>query len=171
MSKITYRSLSGYKYGLMERYAHETGMTLDAAVASRNGWVKMNRSERLTTKKGYAWDGPSGPTIDSKNFMRGSLVHDALYQLMREAPATAQAQTSCYATSAAGRHVEGTRRLRLPRRARLRRERRQTAEEAEAGAHHGAVGVSSGRARPHFSSTIVLVCDVSTLEVRPSAAL
>ena len=33
---------------------------------------------------GYAWDGPSGPTIDTKNFMRGSLVHDGLYQLMRE---------------------------------------------------------------------------------------
>jgi hypothetical protein len=30
------------------------------------------------------WDGPSGPTIDSLTFMRGSLVHDALYQLMRE---------------------------------------------------------------------------------------
>ena len=84
MPTITYRSLAGYKYGLMEPYAHETGVTLDAAVASRQGWVKMGRSGRLTTKKGYAWDGPSGPTIDSKNFMRGSLVHDALYQLMRE---------------------------------------------------------------------------------------
>ena len=27
--------------------------------------------------------GPQGPTIDSPSFMRGSLVHDALYQLMR----------------------------------------------------------------------------------------
>jgi hypothetical protein len=34
--------------------------------------------------KGYAWNGPSGPTLDTRNFMRGSLVHDALYQLMRE---------------------------------------------------------------------------------------
>lgn len=33
---------------------------------------------------GYAWDGPSGPTIDTKTFIRASLVHDALYQLMRE---------------------------------------------------------------------------------------
>ena len=30
-----------------------------------------------------AGDGPSGPAIDTKNFMRASLVHDALYQLMR----------------------------------------------------------------------------------------
>jgi hypothetical protein len=38
----------------------------------------------------YAWDGPSGPAMDTKNAMRGSLVHDALYQLMREGklPAT-----------------------------------------------------------------------------------
>ena len=38
----------------------------------------------LKIKSGYAWDGPSGPTIDTKNSMRGSLVHDALYQLMRQ---------------------------------------------------------------------------------------
>jgi hypothetical protein len=34
-------------------------------------------------KKGYAWDGPSGPTWDTKNFLTPSLVHDALYQLIR----------------------------------------------------------------------------------------
>ena len=38
----------------------------------------------MTIYKGYAWDGPSGPTIDTKDFMRPSLVHDAFYQLMRE---------------------------------------------------------------------------------------
>lgn len=84
MPKITYRNLSGYKYSLLEPYRYETGFTLPAAVASPHGWVKMNRTGRLTLRKGYAWDGPSGPTIDSKDFMRGSLVHDALYQLMRE---------------------------------------------------------------------------------------
>ena len=39
---------------------------------------------RCRIRKGYAWDGPSGPTFDTRNFMRGSVVHDALYQLMRE---------------------------------------------------------------------------------------
>jgi len=84
MPKIAYRNLSGYKYSLLERYLYETGFTLPAAVASPNGWVKMSRTGRLTLKKGYAWDGPSGPTLDTKDFMRGSLVHDGLYQLMRE---------------------------------------------------------------------------------------
>ena len=38
----------------------------------------------LLIKEGYSLDGPSGPAIDTKNFMQGSLVHDALYQLIRE---------------------------------------------------------------------------------------
>lgn len=44
-------------------------------------WICPDRV--LVVKKGYAWDGPSGPTWDTPAFMRGSLVHDALYQLMR----------------------------------------------------------------------------------------
>ena len=32
----------------------------------------------------YAWDGASGPTLDTKNTMTPSLVHDAFYQLIRE---------------------------------------------------------------------------------------
>ncbi len=38
----------------------------------------------LTIDEGYAWDGASGPMPDIPSVMRGSLVHDALYQLMRE---------------------------------------------------------------------------------------
>lgn len=37
----------------------------------------------LLIRKGYTWDGASGPTIDTKSSMRGSLVHDAFYQLIR----------------------------------------------------------------------------------------
>ena len=38
----------------------------------------------LIIRKGYAWDGASGPTWDDKTNMIGSLIHDALYQIMRE---------------------------------------------------------------------------------------
>ena len=37
----------------------------------------------LFIKKGYAWDGPSGPTFDTPSAMRASLAHDALYQMLR----------------------------------------------------------------------------------------
>lgn len=39
---------------------------------------------RLYIGANYAWDGASGPALDSKKAMRPSLVHDAFYQLMRE---------------------------------------------------------------------------------------
>jgi hypothetical protein len=38
----------------------------------------------MTIEASYAWDGSSGPTLDGSTNMRGSLVHDAGYQLMRE---------------------------------------------------------------------------------------
>ena len=48
------------------------------------GLLAIDEAGNLSIRKGYSWDGPSGPTIDTRNFMRGSLIHDALYQLMRE---------------------------------------------------------------------------------------
>lgn len=82
--KIAYRDLTPYKYSLLELYTHHTNLRPEKSVVSRMGYAKLNRQGVLTLKKGYAWDGPSGPAIDSKDFMRGSLVHDAIYQLMRE---------------------------------------------------------------------------------------
>lgn len=78
-SRIKYRD--GYKYQLLEDYTVEInirGQNID------HPFIKLDPSGLLTIKTGYAWDGASGPARDTKNFMRGSLVHDALYQLMRE---------------------------------------------------------------------------------------
>lgn len=38
----------------------------------------------MVVRKGYSWDGASGPTIDTRNTVVGSLVHDVLYQACRE---------------------------------------------------------------------------------------
>ena len=75
---ICYRS--GYKYQLYSPYTHDIGIcNLDIFEDNFFRWHDMY----LTIKAGYAWDGPSGLTWDTDTFMRGSLVHDALYQLMR----------------------------------------------------------------------------------------
>lgn len=80
MKFIRYRG--GYKYQLAEGYRGETGITIQAAVG--NHFITLTITGVLLVKSDYAWDGPSGPTVDTDNFMRGSLEHDALYQLMRE---------------------------------------------------------------------------------------
>ena len=49
-----------------------------------NGYVSIDLYGRLLIKKGYCWDGASSIAKDTKTIMRGSLIHDALYQLMRE---------------------------------------------------------------------------------------
>lgn len=82
MSHIRYKK--GYKYQLFEAYEIETSFRGQSDIASVGKYVTLSKDGHLKIKKGYAWDGPSGPAIDTKNFMRGSLVHDAIYQLMRE---------------------------------------------------------------------------------------
>ena len=81
-SKVCYRNLKNYKYQLMKDY--QTNIDINADKDIDKGIIILTTDGRLTIKEHYAWDGPSGPTIDTKNFMRGSLVHDVLYQLMRE---------------------------------------------------------------------------------------
>lgn len=48
--------------------------------------MPIKGSAFIVIHRGYAWDGPSGPTFDTKSFMRGSLVHDALAQSLRLRP-------------------------------------------------------------------------------------
>lgn len=80
MGRIAYTE--GYKYQLAKDY--ETRIPIFPRDHISTEYVILSASGDLIIKRGYAWDGPSGPTVDTKNFMRGSLVHDALYQLIRE---------------------------------------------------------------------------------------
>lgn len=78
MKSIVYRG--GYKYQLVETY--RVGLTIRPPQTVLHDYIRLDTDGTLTIRAGYAWDGPSGPTFDTKGFMRGSLVHDALYQLM-----------------------------------------------------------------------------------------
>lgn len=71
----------GYKYQLATKYAINTGIE-GYEIKECHEFLSMTPDGWLTIYAGYAWDGASGPAIDTKNFMRGSLVHDALYQLI-----------------------------------------------------------------------------------------
>jgi len=80
MKQIKYRS--GYKYQLVETYSTKTAVYPVNNIHAK--YLSLSTSGVLTIRSGYAWDGPSGPTFDTKTFMRGALVHDALYELMRQ---------------------------------------------------------------------------------------
>lgn len=81
--KIRYRQLRQYKYELAEDYTFQTSFCCPAETIE-TPFLHLGTDGVLTVRRGYAWDGASGPTIDTKSSMRGSLLHDAFYQLMRE---------------------------------------------------------------------------------------
>lgn len=75
-----YRKLYRYKYQLVEDYEVMTPIKNHTIIEKL---IELHPDGRMLIKKGYAWDGPSGPTLDTPSFMRGSLVHDVFYQFMR----------------------------------------------------------------------------------------
>jgi hypothetical protein len=78
MKKVKYKK--GYKYQLVEDCICQTAIT---GFDIDTQFIKLSPDGTLTVKSGYAWDGASGPTIDTHDTIRGSLFHDSLYQLMR----------------------------------------------------------------------------------------
>lgn len=75
------RYKAGYKYQLVEPYSIPVEIYPDKDI--KTDLIEVTKKGQLTIGKFYTWDGPSGPTFDTKTFMRGSLIHDALYQLLR----------------------------------------------------------------------------------------
>jgi len=90
----------GYKYQVAEDEMFITEIKPETHI--RTQFIELRRNGALLVKSGYAWDGPSGPTklivevLEKVPFMgkwlvkkflecflRGSLGHDAFYQLLR----------------------------------------------------------------------------------------
>lgn len=72
---------AGYKYQLYEDEEFRTGIY---GFNIKTNFIELFANGVLIGRRGYAWDGASGPTLDTKNSMRASLLHDMGYQLMRE---------------------------------------------------------------------------------------
>lgn len=85
-SPVRYHRL--YKYFLDETYCCKTSVIGTYAKippgTEQSPWIVLKPDGVIVIKEGYSWDGPSGPARDTVNFMRASLVHDALYQLIEE---------------------------------------------------------------------------------------
>ena len=76
---IRYRG--DYKYQLASEYRIKIKIMPAEDIVT--DFIDLDATGELKVKNAYAWDGPSGPVIDTKENLRASLVHDALYQLMR----------------------------------------------------------------------------------------
>ena len=81
--RIEWQQTQTYKYKITDEFRHETGL-MNFECQGAGDFITLSTDGLLRVAIGYRYDGPSGPAIDSRNFMRGALVHDALYQLMRE---------------------------------------------------------------------------------------
>jgi hypothetical protein len=85
---IKYKDISNLRYVLEEPYTLQIPISIAyrVEVKSKSQWyIRLDRYGILTINKGYSWDGASGVvTIQDNTNRRASLVHDALYQLMRE---------------------------------------------------------------------------------------
>lgn len=85
--KVEFRTLAKYKYLVTKAVTYETRVRAKSDTAIEDGsgnlLVLLAPSGLLTVYPGYAWDGPSGPTIDTDDWFDASLVHDILYQMMR----------------------------------------------------------------------------------------
>jgi hypothetical protein len=45
--------------------------------------LSLNSKGYIVVKRGFQWDGPSGPALNTVNTLGASLVHDVLYRAMR----------------------------------------------------------------------------------------
>lgn len=72
---------ANYKYVLESDESYQTDIYPRKDIISE--YVELKSDGLMTLRAGFPTDGPSGPTIDTKTFMRGAFFHDGLYVLLR----------------------------------------------------------------------------------------
>jgi len=72
----------GYKYQYASDYVFQIPKEFPQGVRFKSEYIEV-KGDRCRVSRGYASDGPSGPTFDTPSFMRGAFEHDPLYQLLR----------------------------------------------------------------------------------------
>lgn len=72
---------NGYKYRLTKSYHHTLTHFEPKGRGALGPWVALDHNY-LFIREDYMWDGATGPAVDTESFMRASICHDALYQLI-----------------------------------------------------------------------------------------
>lgn len=73
----------------------KVGVFPDKVLQTNDGLVTLYQDGWLYIRRNYAWDGASGPTWDTKSCKRGSMVHDALSDLIKEGYLSPDLWTQC----------------------------------------------------------------------------
>jgi hypothetical protein len=76
------RPLAGLKYQLSRSARFTVVPEFPRELEFHHGYFRLMRGT-LSVKEGYAWDGPSGPTLDAPASIAASLCHDVFYQAIR----------------------------------------------------------------------------------------
>ncbi len=69
------------KYCLSEDFTCKTPVT---GTYIHDRWFNLYSDGTLTIYAGFCWDGPSGPTFDTKDSLKASMVHDVFCICMRD---------------------------------------------------------------------------------------
>lgn len=78
---MKYRTLTLYRYMVMSDYIVQTDIYPPNDLIF--DFMELSTTGQLLIKRGYTWDGATGFLIMPRCLLRGSLVHDVFYQLMR----------------------------------------------------------------------------------------
>jgi len=78
--RYKYRLAAAHRHTFTTQYPGIPGIVHVEAGGER--WGSLYPDGVLMIQRGYAWDGASGPAVDTMDFTRGSLVHDVLLQLI-----------------------------------------------------------------------------------------
>jgi len=69
------------RYQLLQGAVVQTGIELDAYAYRAD--CSLSPAGVLVLHKAFTWDGPSRPAVQTRDFLRASAYHDAMYRLMR----------------------------------------------------------------------------------------
>lgn len=76
---MEYRELSDGRYQLLQFFTIDTEICPPLTIVC--DYIRLRPNGELTINRGYCWDGATGG-FDTPDFMRGSLVHDALCDII-----------------------------------------------------------------------------------------